>query len=78
MDQFKKLIELNNKIELQKLSQEKYKYDSDDDEEDKEFIDNYRINFVRKYDKRNNYDIYNYITPILHHSYNPIGSSHKF
>ena len=58
MDQFKKLIELNNKIELQKLSQEKYKYDSDDDEEDKEFIDNYRINFVRKYDKRNNRQFY--------------------
>lgn len=58
MDLFKKLIELNNKIELQKLSQEKYKYDSDDDEEDKEFIDNSRINFVRKYDKRNNRQFY--------------------
>ncbi len=58
MDLFKKLIELNNKIELQKLSQEKYKYDSDDDEEDKEFIDNSRINFVQKYDKRNNRQFY--------------------
>lgn len=54
MDLFKTLIELNNKIELQKLSEEKYKYDSDDDEEDKEFIDNSRINFLQKYDKRNN------------------------
>ena len=54
MDLFKTLVELNNKIELEKLSQKKYKYDSDDDEEDKEFIDNSRINFVQKYDKRNN------------------------
>lgn len=58
MDLFKTLIELNNKIELRKIAQEKYKYDSDDDEEDKEFIDNSRINFVQKYDKRNNRQFY--------------------
>lgn len=54
MDLLKTLIELNNKIELKKIAQEKYNYDSDDDEEDREFIQNSRINFIKKYDKINN------------------------
>jgi len=54
MDLFKQLIELNNKIELDKLSLEYYTIDSDDDEEEIEFIEVTRINFVKKYDKINN------------------------
>ena len=54
MDLFKKLVELNNKIELEKIAAEKYNYDSDDDEEEKEFVKESRYKFVNKYDKRNN------------------------
>jgi len=54
MDLFKTLIELNNKIELEKLASEKYNYDSDDDEEEKEFINETREKFIREYNKRNN------------------------
>ena len=54
MDLFKTLIELNNKIELEKIATEKYNYDSDDDEEEKEFINETRNKFVNNYNKRNN------------------------
>jgi hypothetical protein len=54
MDLFKTLIELNNRIELEKIATEKYNYDSDDDEEEKEFIKETRKKFVDNYNKRNN------------------------
>ena len=54
MDLFKTLIELNNKIELEKIATEKYNYDSDDDEEEKVFIKETRKKFVDNYNKRNN------------------------
>ena len=54
MDLFKTLIELNNRIELEKIATEKYNYDSDDDEEEKEFIKETRKKFVDNYAKRNN------------------------
>ena len=54
MDLFKTLIELNNKIELEKISREKYESDSDDDEAEKEFIEDTRQNFINKYNKKNN------------------------
>ena len=54
MDLFKTLIELNNKIELEKIAEEKYKYDSDDDEEERIFVRKTRDLFISKYNKRNN------------------------
>ena len=54
MDLFKTLIELNNQIELEKIASIKYNYDSDDDEEEKEFIKETRKKFVDNYNKRNN------------------------
>jgi hypothetical protein len=54
MDLFKTLIELNNKIELEKISKEKYESDSDDDESEKEFIEDTRQKFINKYNKKNN------------------------
>lgn len=54
MDLFKTLIELNNRIELEKIAGKKYNYDSDDDEEEKEFIKDTRKKFVNNYNKRNN------------------------
>jgi hypothetical protein len=54
MDLFKTLIELNNRIELEKLASEKYNYDSDDDEEEKDFVEETRKKFIREYNKRNN------------------------
>ena len=54
MDLFKKLVELNNKIELEKIATEKYNHDSDDDEGEKEFVKESRDKFINKYDKRNN------------------------
>ena len=54
MDLFKTLIELNNKIELEKIATGKYNYDSDDDEEEKEFVLETRNKFISKYNKRNN------------------------
>ena len=54
MDLFKTLIELNNRIELEKIATEKYNYDSDDDEEEKEFIKETRKKFVDNYNKKNN------------------------
>ena len=54
MDLFKRLIELNNKIELERLANEYYTIDSDDEEEEIEFIKETRDKFIQKYDKRNN------------------------
>lgn len=54
MDLFKTLIELNNKIELEKIATEKYNYDSDDDEEEKDFVEETRKKFIQGYNKRNN------------------------
>ena len=54
MDLFKQLVELNNKIELEKLALEYYTFDSDDEEEEIEFTKEIRDRFIRKYDKRNN------------------------
>ena len=54
MNLFKWLIELNNKIELEKLSLEYYTIDSGDEEEDIEFTKEIREKFIQKYDKRNN------------------------
>ena len=54
MDLFKQLVELNNRIELEKLSKNKYESESDDDEEEKDFIETTRETFISKYDKRNN------------------------
>lgn len=54
MDLFKTLIELNNKIELEKIAVEKYNYDSDDDEEEKDFVIETRTKFINNYNKRNN------------------------
>lgn len=53
MDFFKELIELNNKIELTKLSLEYLEIDSDDDEEDIEFIQKQRKIFINDYNKNN-------------------------
>ena len=56
MELFKSLIELNNKIELEKIAITKYQYDNDDieDEELKQFINECRIKFTNKYNKKNN------------------------
>lgn len=53
MDFFKELIELNNKIELTKLSLEYLEIDSDDDDEDIEFIQKQREIFINDYNKNN-------------------------
>jgi len=53
MDFFKELIELNNKIELTKLSFKYLEIDSDDDEEDIEFIQKQREIFINDYNKNN-------------------------
>jgi hypothetical protein len=57
MDLFKTLIELNNKIELEKIASKKYNYDpdeSDEDEDEKEFVLESRERFINNYNKRNN------------------------
>ena len=54
MDLFKELVELNNKIELEKLANEYYTIDSDEEEEEIEFINETKIKFIQKYDKKNN------------------------
>jgi|TARA_B110000285_G_scaffold192998_1_gene221759 uncharacterized protein with gpF-like domain len=53
MDLFKKLVELNNKIELEKLALEYYSIDSDEEEEEIEFTKEIRVKFIQKYDKKN-------------------------
>ena len=54
MDLLKQLVELNNSIELHKLSETIYTIDSDDEEEDIEFIQSLRDKFVNDYLKVNN------------------------
>ena len=54
MDFFKELIELNNKIELNNLAKEKYEIDSDDEEEEIEYILKLRKNLITQYNKINN------------------------
>ena len=54
MDFFKQLVELNNSIELEKLSETTYTIDSDDEEEDIEFIQSLREKFINDYLKINN------------------------
>lgn len=54
MDLFKELVELNNKIELEKLANEYYTIDSDEEEEEIEFINETKTKFIQKYDKKNN------------------------
>jgi|TARA_B100000035_G_scaffold313388_1_gene326988 hypothetical protein len=54
MDFFKELIELNNKIELNKLAKETYEIDSDDEEEEIEYILKLRKNLITQYNKINN------------------------
>ena len=54
MDFFILLIELNNKIELNKLAKETYEIDSDDEEEEIEYILKLRKNLINQYNKINN------------------------
>ena len=54
MDFIKQLIELNNKIELEKIAKELYQSDSEDEEEEVLFTNGVRENFCKQYDKRNN------------------------
>lgn len=55
MDLFKELVELNNKIELEKLANEYYTIDSEEEEEEEiEFINETKTKFIQKYDKKNN------------------------
>ena len=54
MDLLKQLVELNNSIELHKFSETIYTIDSDDEEEDIEFIQSLREKFVNDYLKVNN------------------------
>ena len=54
MDLFKKLIQLNNEIELNKLAEERYEVETDDEEEEIYFSLDTRGNFIRKYNKTNN------------------------
>ena len=54
MDFLKQLIELNNKIELEKKAKELYQSDSEDEEEEILFTNSVRENFCEQYDKRNN------------------------
>ena len=54
MDFFKQLVELNNSIELEKLSETTYTIDSEDEDEDIEFIQSLRNKFINDYLKINN------------------------
>ena len=54
MEFFKELVELNNKIELNKLAREIYPIDSDDDDEEIQFTEDIRERFCKQYDKSNN------------------------
>lgn len=53
MDFFKELVELNNKIELQKIAEKYYEIDSDDDEDEIIEIEIIRNNLVNDYNKNN-------------------------
>ena len=54
MDFFKELIELNNKIELKNLAKGRYQIDSDDEEEEIEYIRDLREDLIQRYNKINN------------------------
>ena len=54
MDLIKELMELNNTITLEKIAEEKYTIDSDDEEEDIEYIKECRKKFINRYNKVNN------------------------
>ena len=54
MDLFKQLVKLNNKIELERLANKYYTIDSDEEEEEIEFIKETREKFIQRYDKNNN------------------------
>ena len=54
MDLLKQLVELNNSIELKKLSETTYTIDSEDEDEDIEFIQSLRKEFIDDYLKINN------------------------
>jgi len=53
MDLFKELIRLNNRIEIQRVSENKYEIDSEDDDEDIEYIRGLREDLMKDYDKVN-------------------------
>jgi len=54
MDLIKELMEINNKLTLEKLSKTKYTIDEDDDEEEVEYTKECREKFIDKYNKVNN------------------------
>jgi len=54
MDFFKELIQLNNEIELKKISIHKYTIDSDEEEDDIILIKELRDTFIQEYNKVNN------------------------
>ena len=54
MEFMKQLIELNNKLELERLSKEIFPNDSDDEEEEIEFTNEVREKFCKQFDKKNN------------------------
>ena len=53
MDFFKELVEINNNIEIKKLSEKYYEIDSDDDEEEITEIEKIRNDLIKKYNKNN-------------------------
>lgn len=54
MEFMKQLIELNNKLELERLSKEIFPNDSDDEEEEIEFTREVREKFCEQFNKKNN------------------------
>lgn len=54
MEFMKQLIELNNRIELERLSREIFPNDSDDEEEEIEFTKEVREKFCKQFNKKNN------------------------
>lgn len=54
MELFRDLVELNNQIELKKLAESIYTIESDDEEEEIEFIHSLRQKFISEYLKINN------------------------
>ena len=54
MEFMKQLVELNNKLELERLSKEIFPNDSDDEEEEIEFTNEVKKNFCKQFNKKNN------------------------
>ena len=54
MELFRDLVELNNQIELKKIAESIYTIESDDEEEEIEFIHSLRQKFISEYLKINN------------------------